>query len=353
MLDKFMTLTELKLYVRKLAPFVLGIGIFLIILYFAVTGYLNYLEARRPKTLTIEPIFGKINKIALKKTFGYPANPKFILDTIEGRPETATRTAKVFFLPPATARFGYLGKIYLMAKKFGFDTETTRHKIQNSQAVFEDAEKKLTVDVATFNFTYQYRYQNNESVFETAALPEAGRIKETLKSFLAEAGRYPEELTQGRENLLFLKYDAQTKDFATVARAAEANAVELDFFRPDIDGAATLSPTYFTAPNFIVASFSQDAYTILKAQIHFFEKENERFGVYPLKSGEEAWGELQNQQGLIVSTGRNLRQITIKKMMLGYLDPEVYQLYLQPVYYFLSSDGFVGYVPAVRDDYTE
>lgn len=348
-----MTLTELKLYIRKLTPVTIAVGILLIGFYFVIRNYLIYLDSKKPKTLAIEPIFGKINKINLKQTFAYPSNPKFILDTIEGQPQTATQTAKVFFLPPKTARFGYLAKIYLMAKKFGFDTETVRHKIQNKEAVFENGEKKLTVDVANFNFNYQYRYQENETVFENAQLPDETQIKQKIKEFLAEAGRYPEELAQGRENLLFLRYDPQTNEFATVARRNEANAVELDLFRPDIDNFSVLSPNYFTSQNFVVAVFKNDDYTIIKSQINFFEKENERFGVYPLKSGDEAWLELQNKQGLIISSGINKSEITIKKMMLGYLDPDTYQSYLQPVYYFLSGDGFVGYVPAVKKDYVE
>ena len=43
--------------------------------------------------------------------------------------------------------------------------------------------------------------------------------------------------------------------------------------------------------------------------------------------------------------------ITIRKMFLGYFDPDVYQEYLQPVYVFVGDGDFVGYVPAVSGEY--
>jgi hypothetical protein len=40
-------------------------------------------------------------------------------------------------------------------------------------------------------------------------------------------------------------------------------------------------------------------------------------------------------------------------MFLGYYDPDIYQKYLQPVYVFLGNNGFVAYVPAIKEEYVE
>ena len=82
--------------------------------------------------------------------------------------------------------------------------------------------------------------------------------------------------------------------------------------------------------------------------MNFFEKSEEQFGVYPLKSGQEAWQELTDDKGLIVAGTRGQKNITIKKMFIAYLDPSIYQPYLQPVYVFLGESDFVAYVPAVK-----
>jgi hypothetical protein len=90
---------------------------------------------------------------------------------------------------------------------------------------------------------------------------------------------------------------------------------------------------------------------VLRAQIKFFEKSEEQIGVYPLKTGDAVWTELKEGKGMVVSDIKNQKDITIKKMFLGYLDPSVYQDYLQPVYVFLGANNFVAYVPAVSNDF--
>lgn len=348
-----MTLTELSHSVRRATiPIVIGI-ILLTALYFGINSYLKDLASKRPKVIAIEPIFGKINKLKLQNTFQYPATPRFILDTIEGQPKTATETARVYFLPPKITRFGYLQTIFLMAKKLGFHVDEIKHTIKNNTAIFEDEEKNAQIDITNYNFTYTYKYDENPHLFDDINIPEDEVMKQKIKEFLNELGRYPEELAQGKEHISFLHYDKETKQFTPLTRKNEANAIEFDFYRPDIDTFPAVSPPYFGSQNFVVATFRNEEYTVLKAQINFFEKEDEKIGIYPLKTGDEAWDELKNKQGLIISEGNNNNQTIIKKMFLAYVDPDLYQSYLQPVYVFLSSDGFAAYVPAVKSEYVD
>ncbi len=348
-----MTLTELSHAVRRaIIPSIIGL-ILLIVLYLGITRYLNYLASQRPKTIVIEPIFGKINKLTLKKTFEYPEKPHFVLDTIEGQPKTATDTAHVYFLPPKITKFGYLQTLFLMAKKLGFHVDEIKHTIKNNTAMFEDEEKTLQIDITNYNFTYTYKYDNNPQIFDDVIFPEDTTIKEKIKEFLSDIGRYPEELAQGKEHISFLRYDTDTKQFAPTTRQNQADALEFDLYRPDIDEFPSVSPSYFGSQNYVLAVFKNDTYTVLKAQISFFEKEDEKVGIYPLKTGSEAWDEIKNKQGFIVAEGKNTDTITIKKMFLAYADPDIYQSYLQPVYVFLSADGFAGYVPALKTEYIE
>lgn len=305
------------------------------------------------RPLAIDPIFGKIAKIKFSRPVDYPPNPEFILDTIEGEPTTATQTAKVYYLPQTPPRFGYLQTIYLMANSLGFNTELTKHVVEGENAIFQDEEKKLVINITKFNFEYKYNYSENESIFEEAVLVSDDLIREKVKEFLRVLGRYTEELAQGKDNLIFLHYNSQTKEFDVVDNRNDANAVEIDFYRPDIDSFPIVAPKYFNSQNYIVALFQNEKYKILKAQVKFFEKEEQKVGIYPLKTGEQAWQELKEKRGVIVSAGRNNNQITIKKMFLGYYDPDVYQEYLQPVYVFLGDNGFVAYTPAIKEEYVE
>lgn len=131
-----------------------------------------------------------------------------------------------------------------------------------------------------------------------------------------------------------------------------ANLVEVDFYRPDIDTYPMVSPKYFNSHNYVLlAFFPGGRYKILKAQVKFFEKSDEQVGMYPLRTGEEAYSMLQKGKGFVVSNPQGLKNVTVRKMFLGYFDPDIYQEYLQPVYVFLGDGDFVGYVSAVNDQY--
>lgn len=345
-----MTLTEVSYYFRKTAPMAIFIFIFLIFFYFLINLMWPIIFPPPTRPLITDPVFGKIPPVNFSYKINYPSNVDFILDTIEGEPITATATAKIYYLPSKSPRFGYLQAIYLMAKNLGFDTEKIKHKIEDKNAIFQDEEKELIVDISNFNFEYKYRYENNEQLFQNSIIPNENLIKEQVKEFLRMIGRYPEELAKGRENIIFLAYDSSTKEFNVVKRKEEANAVEIDFYRPDIDGFSTVSPKYFNSQNFVVGVFEEDKFKFIKAQIKFFEKEEEKFGIYPLKTGEEAWRELKEGKANIVFLGERVNQIMIKKMFLAYYDPDFYQEYLQPVYVFLGDQGFVAYVSAVKSE---
>jgi hypothetical protein len=71
--------------------------------------------------------------------------------------------------------------------------------------------------------------------------------------------------------------------------------------------------------------------------------------VYPLKTGDTAYDELKAGKGIVIAKPRQSTNVTIHKMYLAYLDLDVYQEYLQPVYVFEGGkdDPFVGYIQAV------
>jgi hypothetical protein len=95
--------------------------------------------------------------------------------------------------------------------------------------------------------------------------------------------------------------------------------------------------------------FANGEMKVVKAQVQYFEKSQEQVGLYPLKTADLAFEQLQAGQAFMINGQPNATNITIKKMFLAYYDPDEYQAYLQPVYVFLGDNDFVGYVPAVED----
>jgi hypothetical protein len=100
-----------------------------------------------------------------------------------------------------------------------------------------------------------------------------------------------------------------------------------------------------------MAFFNDGTFQVLRSQVKFFEKSLEQFGVYPLRTGDEAYVDLQQGEGIVISNPQKRKDVIIRTMFLAYFDPDEYQDYLQPVYVFVGDDNFVAYVPAVTKQY--
>lgn len=343
-----MSLTELSYYFRKYLPYFILSGLIFLIIFYSIKLTLIYIEANKTVTTYTNPIFGKVSLPEIPKSSS-SAGLKFTLDTIEGVPVSATETAKVFFLPQYNPRFGYSEKIYLMAKSFGFDTEIVKHQLVGKIATFSDPEKTLTVDISNFNFKFDRKVDDVLFLSPNLTIPTKKIIENKAIDFLKKIGRYPEELSKGTTNVIYLRHNSINKNYVNVDKSSQAQLVEVDFQRPDIDGYSIVTPKFFNSQNYVIMLFQGTDYTVLNSQISFFEKSEEQVGTYWIKTGEEAWSELNSGLGFVVAGTVGQKNIVIKDMKLRYFDPDTYQNYLQPVYVFLGEGNFVGYVPAVKN----
>ncbi len=345
-----MTLTELSYQVRKLLPFLVLFALIFLIIYYSFKLFFIYLEANKPKPIIVPSVFGKINPPQFKEATT-SAGFTFSLDTVEGQPVTTTDSAKVYFLPKPATRFGYREKIYLMAKTLGFSTEQIKHNLVDSTAVFDDGRQKLTIDIGNFNFNYEGKPNLSALPSAGSSIPSKKDIENKAIDFLTKIGRYPDELATGRINIIYLKYSPGLDSYVNVETRNDANLVEVDFYRPNPDGISISTPRFFNSQNYVVLLFTDSGYEVVKSQIAFFEKSDSQFDLYPVKSGDLAWEELLNGKGMVVAATAGRKKVVIKKMFVSYLDPDIYQSFLQPVYVFLGDNNFVGYVPAISNQY--
>lgn len=343
-----MTLTELSYYFRKYLPFFILFFLIFLILFYSIKLVLVYLDSNKTTVVYTNPIFGKISPPEIPQSTT-SAGLKFTLDTIEGAPVTATETARVFFLPQFNPRFGYREKIYLIAKSFGFDTTVIKHKLVDRIASFIDDEKTLKIDISNFNFKFDRKVDNELFSSSQLTIPSKPEIENKAIDFLKKIGRYPDELGKGTTNVIYLKYNFGNQNFVNVDSRSSAQLVEVDFYRPNIDDFSVVTPKFFNSQNYVIMLFEGSDYTVIKSQIAFFEKSDEQVGIYSIKTGDQAWSELNNGKGLVVAGTEGQKNIVIKSMKFGYFDPDIYQNYLQPVYVFLGEGNFVGYVPAVKE----
>lgn len=347
-----MTLTEASYYARKFAPFAIFAFVVVLIFFYSIKLLFLLLSLNQPKTVYINPIFKEIKPIAMKKEATTSAGFSFTLDTVEGQPVTATETANVYLLPQSKFQFDYLPRVYLMAKMLGFDTEVVKHKLVNNDAIFEDGKRKLTVDINTYNFRFDYDFRKDYELVADAAIPNRDELENVAVNFLNSIDRYPKELSLGKTNAIYLNYDKVSSSAAVVDEPQLANMIEIDFYRPDVGQYPSVSSSYFNSQNYvmIMASQTQSA-KVISAQMKFFERSEDQVGIYPLMTGQQAYERLLAGKGILISAGSGKKNVAIKKMFLGYYDPDIYQEYYQPVYIFLGDNNFVSYVPAVSDTY--
>lgn len=344
-----MTLTDVSYYSRKMAPFGVLVFVVLLILFFFVRLIILLTPPPAAPEPEVNPVFKEMRP--LKITDASPsANHTYVIDTVEGEPVTATSTAKVFFIPPAQFRFGYQEKMYLMAKTLGFSPDIKHRLIGKTEAEFTDTSKTLRVDITNFNFKFDTDIQHSPGLFVSNGTPDKDDAQNRAIDFLKTIDRYPDEFAQGRTNAIFLQYDKVSSRTAVLQDSRDANMVEVDFYRQDIDQFPIVSPHYFNSQNYVTLVYSNGGYVVVSAQVRFFEKSQAEVGLYPVLDGKTAFQKLATGSGYIVSGANITRdQISIKRMFLGYYDSDVYQEHMMPVYVFLGDDNFVAYVPAVTD----
>ncbi|CAN5124771.1 hypothetical protein BH09PAT2_BH09PAT2_06620 [soil metagenome] len=352
-----MTLTEINFYVRKSAPLAIIVVLVLLTLFFAIRLVL-LINSVNPNTPTasaanikLNTVFNKITPLEIANV-GTSGNFTYTLDTLDGtaNADTATSAASVFFLRKPAPSFGFLDEIYGMAKTAGIDTEITKHVLTDRIATFDDGRRKLTIDIDNFNFNYEYYLDRDEELFNRN-LTTATQLEGQGSGFLTKMGKYNPELAKGKRNTIYLRYEKDTKQISSLESAENANMVEVDYYRPDIDGFPVVTTSYYNSPDYVMFAAKGNAYEVVKAQIKYFEKTTDQIGTYPLRTADQAFDDLKKGKGLVISAGQPDGEIKIKKVFLAYYDPDVYQEYMQPVYVFLGENKFVGYVKAVTDEY--
>ena len=347
-----MTLTEASYNARKYAPFALFALVVLFIVFYGIKLLILVITLNQPQTVYINPIFKQIQPIVPRKDATTSAGFKFTLDTVEGTPVTATPAAQVFLLPQAKFQFDYLPTVYAMAKTAGFDTDVVKHTLINNQAVFSTVGRKLSIDINTFNFRYDYDFRHDTDLVQNAGVPDRSTMESAAVNFLTAINRYPAELAQGKTNPIYLFYDKVSSSAAVVNDPQSSNMIEIDFYRPDVGQFPSVSSSYYNSQNYVMLMTSSNGGAkVVSAQINFFERSDTQVGIYPLITGKQAYDRLVGGKGILISSTPGKQKVSIQKMFLGYYDPDIYQTYYQPVYVFLGDNGFVSYVPAVADAY--
>lgn len=353
-----MTLSELTYQLRMISKVILiflATGIFLIAFIFLGINLLQKPQTKSgPK---IDPKFGIIEKPVFEQAIK-GMDLSFTLDTIDSQLPVSTATAYVYFVPTKEVKISYLKKVNQIASELGFNIDLVKSQPIDERTVrFEDEKQILTINTDDYFFNLSFKLTPDFQNILTAT-PEADFVAlentflEKAKTFLANQEFYYPWIASGRTNLVYLRYDLGFKRFTPVKPEETPQAIQIDFFRQDLE-LPVVSPKYYNSQNnFIFSPLNTEA-KIINGNFSSVEKLDLEPGTYPLLTINEAWQKLLNGEVKTVSVDETANEIKVQQIFVAYYDPETYQKYFQPIFVFLGNNNYVGYLAAVRSEYLE
>ncbi len=351
-----MTLSEFSLQVRVMAK-LLGLLVLGILFFYLSIIFVLMITAKPvQEDLHLNPVYGSIKAPIFEEGLTQEKY-QYVLDTINGEYPDTTASAKVYYIPEPKSTLAYLSKIDSLAKSFDFDTTVYPSQTVDDQWVkYEDENRVLEINIVSLHFKFYYK---NGAQLQTLveATPEArftlleNEFIEKARQGLLVRNAYPQYLATGTNNPVYQTFDLATSTFMPFEKESFPQAVRIDFFRED-EELNILTPQYFSSQNYAVLAPLGYYAEIVQMQYSSFEKLSDEPGVYPLLTSEEAFLRLKQGKATTISISENhAGKIRIKKIDVGYYDPQSYQPYFQPVFVFLGSDDFVAYLPAIKDEY--
>lgn len=341
-----MSLTQLIKYIKKFGPLaLLGVIIFFI-LFYSIRVALILNKNRQGENIVLNPVFGKLPKpeIPISTT---SAGFKFQIDTIEGKPVTATKSANVYSLLPTSTKFGYRDRISKMAKQLGF-ADTNTYSLVGDTTTFKNENQSLDIKISNFNFKYLYQYEKDTDLFIRSIIPTAQESVNNSISLLQSLDRFPNEFDSANSSTNYFFFNTDKMLTVAVSRNIDANIVEVNFYRKNLDNIPTVSSRFPNSNNFVRLASSSKEFVPIEVQVNFFERSLDKVGAYPLVTGDVAFELLKKGEGIVLLNSKpENKNITINKMYIAYFEPDVYMEYLQPFYVF-EGDGFAAIVYAIN-----
>jgi hypothetical protein len=343
-------LTQVAITARKVIRYTLFFIVFITIgkiLLDASIGIYKKIFPPPPPPATIK--FGKLTKIPFPNN-GITAKLTYTLETPEGGFPKLSTQAKVFFMPKLNPNLLSLDVAKEEAKALGFTLDPE----QVSDTVYKFGNpitpSYLQINIVTGVFSISYDLAADRTPIDTKP-PAAEIAASILRSDLSGASILPEDLTGPTTHEFFKLSDGR---LVTALSLSESDVVKVNLFRKSYDDLPAMTGDPNEANVWaIVSGATNREQQIIAAEYHYFPVDESQASTYPIKTPQEAFAELQGGGAFIANLGTNKDggSLKIRRMYLGYFDPETPTDFYQPIYVFEGDNGFTAYLPAVTADY--
>lgn len=347
------TLTETAIGVRKMIKLsLLGLAAFLV-LRLGLFMYDTYLKVVRPSPAPPPTVaFGKLPKMAFPEKL-HPELTLRLETPTGGTPNLGDR-ATVVLMPQSRPSFTALDEGKIIAGKLNFRNEPS--EITERRYKWESGEflpSTLEMDIVSGSFTLKRNWQADPTILSNKQLPGKEQTEVETKTWLRQINLGDEGLDQGRIDVSYLTF--QSGQYVKAVSLSEADFVQADLFRPNINELAVLTEEPIKGVVRIIYSGSQEAEKrIVQAEYNYFPVNTGETATYPIKTASQAWRELQTRQGYIAAIGNNPENvIAVRRIYLAYFDGTTPQGFLMPIIVFEGDNGFFGYVEAITEQWLE
>ena len=343
------SLTYTAYYARKIIKY--G-GVFvggLAILWVGTAAAIKAYKVANPPKIAPECRYGPLKKIVFpekqyqKKTFAF----EFPNDS----PPTFKDKMKVYFIYRSNNVILNLERDKRVAQALGF-VEKEREITPGIYGFTNSTTNQmLTMNVLDGSFKLEYPYQTDQMLLTPENLPNKASAIEIAKSYLSTADKLSPEIEDGTQKVTFWKisYDG----LRSVNSQSDANAVRVDFSRKNLDDYEIVSSVLGSSPvSILVSGSTVSSKRVIGVNYKMVNIDRESYSTYPIKTIQEAMDDLRAGNYWPISD-ISPNNVSIKKVRLAYYEPFTLAQYLQPVFVFEGNDNFIGYVPAITDQWLE
>lgn len=344
------SLTETAYITRKavnIGAIVVALLIVVRITFGLVVGLWKTLFPPPPPAATVA--FGKLPYPSAQNSVSTPsATITYSLETPGGSLPTLPKNLNVYFMPRLGPSFNSFEKMKAQAAKMGF-TDIPR-KVTSTAWRFTDPVavlRTLDIDEISGNFRLTYGYISDQSLFSEKNFTTVEAMISKARSFFDGQGLFSPDLKTAEASVSYFKLDSGA--LLPTTSLSNADAAGISFNRTIIEKTQIVSPDPKQGLVSILFSGSSDPKKqILEARFFYTNINLENFATYPSISAQAAFDQLKSGRAVYASLPIPMPQvITIRKVVLAYLDPYPSQSYLQPVLAFSDEKGFIAYVPAL------
>lgn len=335
-----MTLTE----TARITKTIILVGAVLLVV--SVSGWISfqfwyyryYLPNKPPVEVPPEIKFGILPKPIFPLTLVSSSNYSYSLDTETGElPKNIPKLVKVFFIPQLGSTLLAPNKARTLAASLSFDLgpETI------SPTIYKFTDKQggdLTIDINSGNFSFNKKIATPSA--NITEIPDESNIIENFKGFLSNRSLLKSSLQNGRTQV---SYDNFSKK--------ESRSAQITLWPQDLEEIKIVTPTFQKGLIQATLSWTAGGFDYTNFNYIFWEPDQQNSSTYLIKSVDLAFSDLRGGRGHVIIEPKSARA-SISSVYLAYYAPYEYSQYLQPVYVF-EGDDFVGFVPAVSDQYLE